>query len=109
MSVVQLEKLNQLVQKKYSKSKVASRIYIFQLIQLNNKLTILQQNNKQTCLELEIILQPRMVKIRDSKMSVIVHKVMVKVQKLYKILYTELMLHLNGLKILKLVHIKFSK
>jgi len=108
MSVVQLEKLNQLVQKKYSKSKVASRIYIFQLIQLNNKLTILQQNNKQTCLELEIILQPRMVKIRDSKivMSVIVHKVMVKVQKLYKILYTELMLHLNGLKILKLVHIK---
>ncbi len=86
---------------------MASRIYIYQLIRLNNKLTILQQNNKQTCLELEIILQPKMVKILDSKiaMSVIVLKVMVKVQKQSKILYMELMLLLNGLKILKLVHI----
>jgi hypothetical protein len=38
MPVVQPEMLNQQVQKKSNKSKVASRIYIYQLIQLNNKL-----------------------------------------------------------------------
>lgn len=86
---------------------MASRIYISQLIRLNNNLTILQQNNKQTCLELEIILQLKMVKILDSKiaMSEIVHKVMVKVRKQSKILFMGLMLLLNGLKILKLVRI----
>ena len=38
MPVVQPEMLNQLVQKKSNKSRAASKIYIYQLIQLNNKL-----------------------------------------------------------------------
>jgi hypothetical protein len=94
MPVVQPEMLNQPVQKKSNKSRVVSRIYIFQSIQLNNNLTISPQNNKQTCLGLAQILQAKMEKVLESKivMSVIVLRAMVKVLKQYKIQFTALML-----------------
>jgi hypothetical protein len=48
-----------------------------------------------------------MAKVRESKiaMNVIVHRATVKVLRLSKILFTGLMLLLNGLKILKLARI----